>query len=106
MREPEGTAAGGDQTQRFKRDRAASDETSVSDNQCSGENNGRAKMTDDTVNTARELRASGMSYRRIAAQLGHPLSTVFHAVTGRTWQHLDGIQPKYGRASEADRGDQ
>lgn len=54
-----------------------------------GERNGMARLTDDEVRAARELRSQGMTYAEIAQQLGRSLHPVWRAASGRGWTHVD-----------------
>lgn len=49
----------------------------------------RTILTPEQVRQARQLRATGQSWTRLAAHLGQKASTIRAAVTGRSWAHLD-----------------
>jgi hypothetical protein len=48
----------------------------------------RAKLTAAQVQTIRQQKAAGASYRTLARQFGVRVGTIWHIVTGRTWRHL------------------
>jgi hypothetical protein len=50
-----------------------------------GESNGASKLTRETVATAKELRALGLTFEAIADRFGVSYSTLRSAVSGKTW---------------------
>lgn len=50
-----------------------------------GEKNGQARFSDIQVLQAREMRAEGLSYPKIAKHFGRSTSATYDAVTGKTW---------------------
>ena len=58
-----------------------------------GEGNGRARISSAQVTEIRRrYAAGGISYKALASEYGVAESTIGHAVEGRTWRHLGGIQ--------------
>lgn len=53
-----------------------------------GENQPRAKLTNDGVRHIRELAATGMSRKKIAKQLGVSPSRIDCIIWGRAWKHV------------------
>lgn len=53
-----------------------------------GEANPRATLTDDQVLAIRTKRAEGQHLKRIAAEFGTTISTVFNIAKRNTWRHL------------------
>lgn len=53
-----------------------------------GEANGMAKLTEAKIIQARELRAEGMSFRKIGEAVGVANTTIQDALAGITWKHL------------------
>lgn len=51
-----------------------------------GESNPRAKLTWETVDEARRLRATGLAYARIGERLGVSKPTIMRALDGRCWR--------------------
>jgi hypothetical protein len=59
-----------------------------------GENNGRAKLTEDDVRGARNERVTnGTSYRTLAANYGVAKRTIMDAVRGVNWKCLEMPEP-------------
>lgn len=56
----------------------------------SGENHPRAKMTEENVREAINLRNQGWSFRDLANRYGVKPSTIHNAVKGTTWQIIEG----------------
>lgn len=53
-----------------------------------GHRNPRARMTEEDVKLARQLRKDRKKFQEIALVLDLPLMTVYNAVTGKSWKHL------------------
>ena len=53
-----------------------------------GEKSGRSVLRESQVLEMRELRAAGMSYRKIAKKFNVSDMTAYRAVTGQSWSHL------------------
>jgi hypothetical protein len=53
-----------------------------------GEKHGNAKLTDEKVLRAKELRSQGWDYYELASEFGVGQSTIRMAVLGITWKHL------------------
>lgn len=60
-----------------------------------GEGHPLHKLTDETVRIARKMHNSGVSYDKIAAELGVNQATVRYACLGQTWKHVDGAPLKH-----------
>lgn len=59
-----------------------------------GDASASAKMTEEQVKQAfSEARRTGHGYRRLASRLGLPKSALKDALSGRSWQHLNGGLP-------------
>lgn len=56
-----------------------------------GEKHHHAKLTEEIVKKARELRADGLTFVQINEELGHPVaqSTLEQAIKGHTWRHVE-----------------
>lgn len=52
---------------------------------------GTGKLTQEQVNAIRARRATGETFQALAARFGVSVATAFNAVTGKTYNHLDGI---------------
>jgi len=57
-----------------------------------GEANASAVLTDDLVIRARQMVKAGRTHRAVAEDLGVKRDNLTHAVTGRTWTHLNAIE--------------
>ena len=56
-----------------------------------GENNPMAKLTEEEVLRMRQVRKeTGLSYAKIALQFGVSSMTAYRAITGQSWENLDG----------------
>jgi len=53
-----------------------------------GETHGMAKLTDEVVIRMRRMKASGVSVDELAGRFDVSRSTVFDALSGRTWGHI------------------
>jgi len=53
-----------------------------------GENNGRAKLTNEDVLEIRRLHANGMSHRSIAKKYGMAKSPIGDLLRGKTWKNV------------------
>jgi hypothetical protein len=56
-----------------------------------GERNGMVTLSEDQVIQVINLRKSGLTYEKIASEIGISLSGVHHICSGYTWSHLTGI---------------
>ena len=54
-----------------------------------GENHGNAKLTGENVRELRSLYADGATLRELADKFGVSNVSIYNAVSGRTWRHLD-----------------
>ncbi|GFG55292.1 hypothetical protein MAGR_67330 [Mycolicibacterium agri] len=54
-----------------------------------GERHGNAKLTASDVREIRSLYREGATLRQLADKFGVSNVSVFNAVSGRTWRHLD-----------------
>lgn len=53
-----------------------------------GENNGKAKLTDEEVRQARDLFRYGYSYKDLAQEYKVSYQTIYNAVRGFKWRHI------------------
>jgi hypothetical protein len=53
-----------------------------------GEAHGRAKLTEEMVRRARERRAAGIIFSKLAKEFGVSKSQIQRAVKGQQWRHL------------------
>jgi hypothetical protein len=66
--------------------------------QARGERDGNSKLTQDAVLAVLRLRASGMTYKRVAAEIKQTfnieisLCTAFNICAGDTWMHVTGLR--------------
>lgn len=58
-----------------------------------GATNHNAKLTDELVIELRSRARDGAVYRDLAAEFGIEHKTLWSAVSGRSWAHLDGVAP-------------
>jgi hypothetical protein len=58
------------------------------DHSCPGEKNGRAILTDAKVREIWRLRKTGLSYSRIAKEMGCKKHHVAFIIQGKTWRHI------------------
>jgi hypothetical protein len=58
-----------------------------------GERNGSARLTEDQVREARRLRRSGATFAELGRRFGVSTNAAMYAVTGKTWAHLDALEP-------------
>jgi hypothetical protein len=54
-----------------------------------GEMHGNVKLTADNVRELRALYADGATLRQLADKFGVSNVSIFNAVSGRTWRHLE-----------------
>ena len=54
-----------------------------------GESHGNAKLTGDNVRELRVLHANGATLRQLAEKFGVSNVSIYNAVSGKTWRHLD-----------------
>jgi hypothetical protein len=54
-----------------------------------GERNTQSKLTDKKITRAKALRAKGWTYRRIADRFNVANPTLWKALSGETWKHLE-----------------
>ena len=62
---------------------------------------GPAKLTASKVREARRLRSKGWAFERLGERYGVAHITVYNAVTGRTWAHVDEPIPGEVRTTRA-----
>lgn len=55
-------------------------------NPLKGDRNPMAKLSREKINFAENLRSTGMSYKKIATQMGFSTMTIFRALTKRSWK--------------------
>jgi hypothetical protein len=53
-----------------------------------GDNCFRSKLTSARVREARALRKQGVTYRELAERFSVHISTIYHAVDGRSWRRV------------------
>lgn len=53
-----------------------------------GEQNGKARLTEDSVRQIRHLHTQGFGYRAIARRFSMSRSAIAHIVQGRSWSHV------------------
>lgn len=53
-----------------------------------GKDRSQAKLTDEKVREARQLRTEGMTWRPLAARYGVAVNAIVNAVKGKTWSHV------------------
>jgi hypothetical protein len=58
-----------------------------------GERQGSAKLTDQLVIISRRSRRAGQSLVGLAQAAGVTTQTMLKALTGRSWSHVDSIEP-------------
>lgn len=54
-----------------------------------GEKNAYSKLTEEIVRKARKMRKEGMMYKDIAKKLGFSKGTIYDAVRGINWAHIN-----------------
>jgi hypothetical protein len=59
------------------------------DERAEGEKHGNSKLTADNVRELRALYAAGATLRQLAKKFGVSNVSIFNAVSGKTWRHLD-----------------
>ena len=59
------------------------------DDRSRGEKHGNAKLTADNVRELRSLYADGSTLRQLADKFGVSNVSVYNAVSGKTWRHLE-----------------
>ena len=57
-------------------------------NHVAGEKQHLARLTDEMVTAMRQMAATGMKHRQIAARFGVARPTASHAIRGYTWKHV------------------